>query len=84
MLTNWPVLLHSALVNLWCERTTPDIIAPCLFEEKDAFGPVTCTVTDTTSVFYLNVIPALQQHRCMDEVIFMQNGALLHIANEKK
>lgn len=83
---NHPVPLHPTKVTVWCGFTASFIIGPYFFEETGASGPVTCTVTGKRYECLLrnHVIPALQQRGCVDEVIFMQDGAPPHIANPVK
>ena len=60
-----------------------DIIGPYFFEETCPLGPVTVTVISQSheSPLRNHVIPALKQRGCVNRNIFMQDGALPHIAN---
>ena len=62
------------------------ITGPYFLDEKGALGPFTVTVTDQHYECLLRnyVIPGLKQCRCMDRIIFMQDGAPPHIANPEK
>ena len=62
------------------------IIGPFFFEEGGPAGPVTCTVNGQRYACLLRnqVIPTLQQHACVDRIIFMQDGAPPHIAKPVK
>ncbi|GBM82609.1 hypothetical protein AVEN_255413-1 [Araneus ventricosus] len=55
-------------------------------EEIGPSGPVICTVNGTRYESLLNnqLIPALQQSGCVDSIIFMLDGAPLHIATPVK
>lgn len=73
--------LHSPKLTIWCGFTADFIIGPFFFENITRTGPQTCTVTaeryrDMLTSF---VIPQLQQRQCLDETIFMQDGAPPHI-----
>lgn len=78
--------LHSAKVTVWCGMTASFIIGPFFFEEVAPAGPVTCTVNGKRYACLLRnqVIPTLQQHACVDKIIFMQDGAPPHIAKPVK
>ncbi|GBM44714.1 hypothetical protein AVEN_103182-1 [Araneus ventricosus] len=81
-----PLPLHSQKVTVWCGFTTAFIGGPFFFEEIGPSGPVTCTVNGTRYEPLLRnqLIPALQQHVCVDSTIFMQDGALPHVATPVK
>lgn len=81
-----PLTLHPAKVSVSCGFTASFIAVPYFFEETGAFGPVYVTVNGQSYAFLLHndVIPTLQQRGCLDSIIFMQEGAPLHIANRVK
>ncbi|GBN44701.1 hypothetical protein AVEN_44808-1 [Araneus ventricosus] len=83
---NQPLPLHSEKVSMWCWFTVSFIVGPFLFEEVSPEGPVTCTVNGLCYECLLrnHVIPELQECTCMDNTIFMQDGARPHIANPVK
>ncbi|GBM18011.1 hypothetical protein AVEN_238403-1 [Araneus ventricosus] len=66
--------------------TAAFIVGPFFFEEIGPSGPVTCTVNGTRyeSLLRNQLIPALQQRGCVDNTIFMQNGAPPHIETPVK
>ncbi|GBN35044.1 hypothetical protein AVEN_84179-1 [Araneus ventricosus] len=71
--------LHSDNVTVWCGFMATFIIGPYFFEEITANGIQTCYVAgqryrDTLKDF---VIPQLQHRECIQDIIFMQDGALL-------
>ena len=57
-----------------------------IFLRRKCLGLITVTVTDQRYeyLFCNHVIPALQQHGCVDQIIFIQDGAPPHIANAVK
>ena len=67
----------------WCGSTTSFIIAPYFLEQTGASSPVTATVTGQryASLLRNHVIPDLQQHGCVNQIIFMQDGAPPHIGH---
>ena len=73
---------HSPEVIVWYGFTAEIVIGPFFYENIASDGPVTYSVAgekyrDTFSIF---VIPALQQRTCLRKIIFLQDGAPLHIA----
>ncbi|GBM68317.1 hypothetical protein AVEN_24177-1 [Araneus ventricosus] len=81
-----PLPLHFQKVTVWCGFTAAFIVVPFCFEQIGPSGPVTCTVNGTRyeSLLRNHLIPAVQQHGCVDSTIFMQDGALLHIVTPVK
>ncbi|GBL95165.1 hypothetical protein AVEN_110553-1 [Araneus ventricosus] len=81
-----PLPLHSQKVTVWCGFTAAIIVGLFFFEEIGLSVSVTCTVNGTRyeSLLRNQLIPALQQHRCVDSTIFMQDGAPLHITTPLK
>ena len=78
------VPLHPTKVC--CGFTASFITGPYFFEVTSALGHITVTVTGQRyeCLFGNHGIPALQQLRCVNRIIFMQDGAPLHIANTVK
>ena len=74
--------LHSPKVTVWCGFTAEFIIGPFFFETITPTGPKTCTVNAVRYRDMLTgfVIPQLQQRQCLDQIIFMRDGAPPHIA----
>lgn len=75
------VPLHAAKVTVWCGFTATFMIGPYFFEELTSTGPITCSVNGRR---YLNMlsnflIPELQQRGCLQNIVFMQDGAPPHI-----
>lgn len=72
--------LHSPKVTVWCGFTSQFILGPFFFEENQANGPVTCSVTALRYRDMLNnfVLPQLQQRQCLTTITFMQDGAPPH------
>ena len=62
------------------------ITEPYFFEEKGALGPIIVIVTGQCyeCLLHNHTVLALQQLGCVDWIIFMQDGASLHIANPVK
>ncbi|GBN48480.1 hypothetical protein AVEN_210077-1 [Araneus ventricosus] len=83
---NATIALHSQKVTKWCGFMAAFIVGPFFFEEIGYSGAVTCTVNGThyESLLRNQLIPALQQHGCVNSTIFMQDGAPLHIATPVK
>ncbi|GBO17555.1 hypothetical protein AVEN_121746-1 [Araneus ventricosus] len=81
-----PLPLHSQNVTVWCGFTAAFIVDTFFSEEIGPSGPLTCTVNGTRyeSLLRNQLIPALQQRVCVDSIIFMQDGAPLHIATPVK
>ena len=54
------------------------------FERKAPRGPVQCTVTPASyeNILMQRVIPALQEHNCVETTVFMQDGAPPHIGRQ--
>ncbi|GBN46204.1 hypothetical protein AVEN_248012-1 [Araneus ventricosus] len=78
--------LHSQKVTVWYGFTAAFIVGPFFFEEIGPPGPVTCIVNGTRYESHLRnqLIPALQQRRCVVSTISMQDGAPPHIATPVK
>ncbi|GBN85620.1 hypothetical protein AVEN_191032-1 [Araneus ventricosus] len=73
--------------SLWCGFGAVFIVGPFFFEEICPSGHVTCTVNGTRyeSLLRNQLIPAMQQSGCVDNTIFMQDGAPpLHISTPGK
>ena len=66
--------------------TASFIIGPYFFEQTGASDPVIATVSGQryASLLCNHVIPALQQRGCVNQIIFMQDGARPHIAHPVK
>ena len=81
-----PVPLHLAKVMMWCGFMASFTIESYSFKEMSALGHVTVTVTSQRCECLLqnHIILALQQCGYVDWIIFMQDGALLHITNPVK
>ncbi|GBM55541.1 hypothetical protein AVEN_16355-1 [Araneus ventricosus] len=77
---------YTKKVTVWCGFAAAIIVGPFVFEEIGPSGPVTCTVDATRyeSLLRNQFIPALQQRRCVDSTIFIQNGAPPHMAKPVK
>ena len=85
-LATHPVPLHPEKVTVWWEFTASLNIGQYFFEQTGASDPVTATVTGQPYASHLcnHVIPALQQRGCVNQIIFMQDGAPPHIAHPVK
>ncbi|GBO27846.1 hypothetical protein AVEN_29604-1 [Araneus ventricosus] len=66
--------------------TAAFIVDPFFFEEIGPLGPVICTVKGTRyeSLLRNQLIPSLQQLRCVDSTIFMQDDSPPHITTPVK
>ncbi|GFT87757.1 uncharacterized protein TNCV_4001031 [Trichonephila clavipes] len=75
------VPLHSPKVTVWCGFSATFILGPYFFEELGAGGLVTCSITGQryASLLRNKIIPDLQARQCLSRIIFMQDGAPLHI-----
>ena len=71
---------------MWCGFTPSFIIEPIFFEQTGSSGPVRVTITGQryASLLRNHVISALQQCGCVNQIIFMQDGAPPHIAHPVK
>ncbi|GBM75493.1 hypothetical protein AVEN_183809-1 [Araneus ventricosus] len=78
--------LHSQKVTVWCGFMASFIVGTVFLEEIGPSDPVTCTVNGTRyeSLLRNHLVPAMQQRRCVDSTIFMQDGAPPHIATPVK
>ncbi|GBO04915.1 hypothetical protein AVEN_80951-1 [Araneus ventricosus] len=78
--------LHPDKDTVWCGFTAIFIIGPYSFEEITANGIQTCSVTGQRYRDMLKdfVIPQLQQRECLQDIIFMQDGATPHIDRRVK
>ena len=72
-----PVPLHPAKITVWCGFIGSFILGPYFFEETDALGPATVTITGQRHecLFFSHVIPALQQRGCVNRIILMRSSA---------
>ncbi|GBN29571.1 hypothetical protein AVEN_112233-1 [Araneus ventricosus] len=64
-------------IAVWRGFKAAFIVDPFFFAEIGPSGPVTSTVNGTRYEYLMRnqLIPALQQRGCMDNTIFMQDGA---------
>ncbi|GBM85857.1 hypothetical protein AVEN_192595-1 [Araneus ventricosus] len=78
--------LHSQKLTVRYGFMASFIIGPFCLEEIGPSGPITCKVNGTRyeSLLRNQLIPALQQHGCVDSTIFMQDGAPPQIATPMK
>ena len=61
-------LLYAPKVAVWLDFIASFIIGPYFYEENEASGPMTCTVTDARYADMLQnfTIPELQQRGFLD------------------
>ena len=78
--------LNSPKITVWCGFTAEFIIGPFFFETITPTGPETCTINAERyhEMLQTFVIPQLQQRNCLQQTIFMQDGAPPHISNKVK
>ncbi|GIY19917.1 uncharacterized protein CDAR_5781 [Caerostris darwini] len=73
---------NSTKVTLCCGLMAAFIAGPFFFEKIAPSGPLTCTRYESRLCNQL--LPTLQQCRCMDRTIFIQDGTPPHIASVVK
>ncbi|GFW28369.1 uncharacterized protein TNCV_4640341 [Trichonephila clavipes] len=78
--------LHNEKVTVWVGFTTSTVIGPFFCEEMRDSGFVTATVTGERYADILQncIIPSLADKHLLERTIFMQDGALPHIARRVK